>query len=64
MEKTIPPGSQATLGYAFIPADAFAGRPFGLSINLAYRDYVKYYFYLYDNLYFIVVYVFRKGNKL
>lgn len=39
LEKTIPPGSQATLGYAFIPADAFAGRPFGLSINLAYRDY-------------------------
>ncbi|XP_025422214.1 translocon-associated protein subunit alpha [Sipha flava] len=38
LEKTIPPGSQATLGYAFIPADAFAGRPFGLSINLAYRD--------------------------
>lgn len=44
LEKTIPPGSQATLGYAFIPADAFAGRPFGLSINLAYRDNVKYQF--------------------
>lgn len=41
LDKTIPPGSQATLGYAFIPADAFAGRPFGLSINLAYRDVVR-----------------------
>jgi len=45
LEKTIPPGSQATLGYAFIPADAFAGRPFGLSINLAYRDYVRFLFF-------------------
>lgn len=47
LEKTIPPGSQATLGYAFIPADAFAGRPFGLSINLAYRDYVRFLFLLF-----------------
>lgn len=46
LEKTIPPGSQATLGYAFIPADAFAGRPFGLSINLAYRDYVSWLIFI------------------
>ncbi|XP_050545303.1 translocon-associated protein subunit alpha [Daktulosphaira vitifoliae] len=39
LDKAIPPGSEATIGYAFIPADAFAGRPFGLVINLAYRDY-------------------------
>lgn len=64
LEKTIPPGSQATLGYAFIPADAFAGRPFGLSINLAYRDYVRCYFYLCNTFYYIIVYVFRKENRL
>jgi len=29
---------QATVGYSFVPADAFAGRPIGLTINLNYRD--------------------------
>jgi len=29
---------EATLAYSFIPSEAFAGRPFGLNINLAYRD--------------------------
>ena len=29
---------EATVAYSFMPADAFAGRPIGLSINLAYRD--------------------------
>jgi len=29
---------EATLAYSFIPAEAFAGRPFGLNINLSYRD--------------------------
>lgn len=62
LEKTIPPGSQATLGYAFIPADAFAGRPFGLSINLAYRDNVRFKIYLFKIFYFITIY-FRKENK-
>ena len=32
------PKQQATVAYSFIPADAFAGRPIGLSINLQYRD--------------------------
>ena len=31
-------GQQATVGYSFVPADAFAGRPIGLTINLNYRD--------------------------
>lgn len=43
-ERNVPPGYQATLSYAFIPADSFAGRPFGLSINLAYKDEVAYDF--------------------
>lgn len=37
-EKVVKPGHEATLAYSFIPADAFASRPVGLSINLRYRD--------------------------
>ena len=37
-KKTVKPDQEATVAYSFIPADAFAGRPIGLSINLAYRD--------------------------
>lgn len=29
---------EATLMYSFVPAESFAGRPFGLNINLNYRD--------------------------
>lgn len=36
--KTVKPKQQATFPYSFIPADAFAGRPIGLTVNLAYRD--------------------------
>nr|CAG4644350.1 EOG090X0ETF [Lepidurus arcticus] len=36
--KAVKPGQQSSFAYSFIPADAFAGRPFGLSVNLAYRD--------------------------
>nr|CAG4650530.1 EOG090X0ETF [Sida crystallina] len=36
--KVVKPQQQATVAYSFIPAEPFAGRPFGLSINLAYRD--------------------------
>jgi len=36
--KQVKPGQEASLFYSFIPADAFAGRPIGLTINLAYRD--------------------------
>ena len=35
--KTVKPDQEATVAYSFIPADAFAGRPIGLSVNLAYR---------------------------
>lgn len=34
----VKPTHQATLSYSFLPSEAFAGRPFGLSINLNYRD--------------------------
>lgn len=37
-DRTVKPGHEATLAYSFIPAEAFAGRPFGLSVNLKYRD--------------------------
>merc|ERR1719322_1160811 len=32
--KTVKPGQEATVAYSFIPADAFAGRAIGLTINL------------------------------
>merc|ERR1711976_23905 len=37
-QKTVKSKQQATVAYSFIPADAFAGRPIGLTINLHYRD--------------------------
>jgi len=37
-QKSVKPDQEATVAYSFIPADAFAGRPIGLSVNLAYRD--------------------------
>lgn len=36
--RQVPPSQEATLAYSFIPSESFAGRPFGLNINLAYRD--------------------------
>merc|ERR1712130_660033 len=36
--KAVKSKQQATVAYSFIPADAFAGRPIGLPINLHYRD--------------------------
>uniref|UniRef100_A0A1B6M708 Translocon-associated protein subunit alpha n=1 Tax=Graphocephala atropunctata TaxID=36148 RepID=A0A1B6M708_9HEMI len=37
-ERAVKPGHEATLAYSFIPSESFAGRPFGLSVNLKYRD--------------------------
>lgn len=36
--KIVNPEQEATLAYSFVPSETFAGRPFGLNINLAYRD--------------------------
>ena len=36
--KNVKAKQQATVAYSFIPADAFAGRPIGLTVNLHYRD--------------------------
>nr|CAG4638092.1 EOG090X0ETF [Chydorus sphaericus] len=36
--KVVKSAQQATVAYSFIPAEPFAGRPFILSINLAYRN--------------------------
>lgn len=38
--KIVKPEQEATLSYSFIPSDTFAGRPFGLNVNLNYRDAV------------------------
>ncbi|XP_024910333.1 translocon-associated protein subunit alpha isoform X1 [Cynoglossus semilaevis] len=34
----VPPSKQATFEYSFIPAEPMGGRPFGLVINLNYKD--------------------------
>jgi len=52
--RTVKPTHQATLFYSFIPAETFAGRPFGLSVNLHYRDAVSEV--LYSN--FLVICLF------
>jgi len=36
--KAVKAGQEASVFYSFIPADAFAGRPIGLTINLNYKD--------------------------
>jgi hypothetical protein len=39
--RIVKPNHEATLAYSFIPAEAFAGRPFGLNVNLNYKDLVS-----------------------
>ena len=39
--RVVEPKRQATFDYAFTPNEAFAGRPFGLVINLNYKDAVS-----------------------
>jgi len=36
--KIVKPKHEATLAYSFIPSESFAGRPFGLNVNLNYKD--------------------------
>jgi len=43
--KTVKASQEATIAYSFVPADAFAGRPIGLTINLAYRDLEGNFFF-------------------
>lgn len=44
-KKEVLPEMEATLAYSFIPADVFAGRPFGLVINLGYHDAVGRFYH-------------------
>ncbi|XP_034940821.1 translocon-associated protein subunit alpha [Chelonus insularis] len=44
VNKVVKPNHEATLAYSFIPSESFAGRPFGLQINLNYRDVNGAYF--------------------
>jgi len=37
-DRIVPPNTEATFDYSFIPSEGYAGRPFGLSINLYYKD--------------------------
>lgn len=38
LNTIVPPQRQATFEYSFIPAEPMGGRPFGLVINLNYKD--------------------------
>lgn len=38
LSTLVPPQRQATFEYSFIPAEPMGGRPFGLVINLNYKD--------------------------
>ncbi|XP_063307825.1 translocon-associated protein subunit alpha isoform X1 [Pelobates fuscus] len=38
LNTIVPPQKQATFEYSFIPAEPMGGRPFGLVINLNYKD--------------------------
>lgn len=38
VNKVVKPNHETTLQYSFIPSETFAGRPFGLNINLNYRN--------------------------
>lgn len=40
-QQLVKPSHESTLMYSFIPADTFAGRPFGFTVNLHYRDAVS-----------------------
>lgn len=37
-DRTVEPGREATFSYAFTPSETFSARPFGLTVNLNYRD--------------------------
>lgn len=39
--RAVKPRQEATVMYSFYPAEAFAGRPLGLTVNLAYHDAVS-----------------------
>ncbi|KAI3420240.1 hypothetical protein GPALN_003557 [Globodera pallida] len=43
-ERKVQPKEEATFDYAFIPSDAFVGRPLGLVVNLHYVDTDGNYF--------------------
>lgn len=39
--RAVKPRQEATVLYSFYPAEAFAARPLGLTVNLAYHDAVS-----------------------
>lgn len=40
-DRIVEPSRQATFEYAFTPSETFNARPFGLTINLNYKDSVS-----------------------
>lgn len=40
--RTVEPKREATFEYSFAPSETFSARPFGLTINLNYKDAVRF----------------------
>lgn len=60
--KEVKPREEATFAYSFIPNEAFAGRPFGLNIQLNYRD-ASGNFYQVRYIYIFFLYIFYLKMK-
>ena len=41
IDRTVEPEKEATFYYAFTPSESFSARPFGLTINVNYKDSVS-----------------------
>ncbi|KAI8425955.1 hypothetical protein MSG28_004948 [Choristoneura fumiferana] len=48
--REVKPKQEATFAYSFIPNEAFAGRPFGLNVQLNYRDASGNYYQISEGL--------------
>lgn len=48
--RAVKPRQEATVMYSFYPAEAFAARPLGLTVNLAYHDAVSSYNCCYSHI--------------
>lgn len=65
--KIVKPKHEATLAYSFIPSETFAGRPFGLNVNLNYRDNtvcIKLYKYknvIYAYINMLILFLLQNG---
>lgn len=54
-ERVVQPKTEASFLYVFAISESFSARPFGLTVNVNYKDSVSlYFFFILLNLYFFV----------